>query len=97
MPFKVRDVRRALQKKGFVESTDRHHIYLHHRYNGKETSAYTLVSHGADKDDVGAPLVGKMKKQLHLTSSREVDDLVNCPMSEAQYVVRLKKAGVISG
>lgn len=94
MPFSGRDVRRNLKKKGFIEDK-KHHIYLNHTYEGKRTGAYTFVSHGKEKEDVGPDIVRSMKMQLRLETNRQVHDLVNCPMTKKQYEVLLKRAGVI--
>lgn len=94
MPFKFRDVRKSLKKKGFVEKHE-HHIYLHHEISGKRTGAYTYVSHGASSKEVGNDIVRSMKRQLLLSSMKDVRDLVNCPMSADHYNELLLEAGYI--
>lgn len=95
MAFKFGDVRKSLKKKGFIETNGKHHVYLHHSHAGKETGPYTYVSYGKDSSDVDSSLLGQMKKQLGLGSQRDVENLVNCPMSSDQYIAYLKKTGVI--
>lgn len=85
MPFKVRDVRRSLKTKGFVEDNE-HHKYLYFYYKGKATALYTYTSHGKDSDDVGDGIVGKMKRQLGLRNNGQVNRLIECSMSEADYI-----------
>ena len=91
MTFKFGEVIRNLRTKGFVESRDRHHVYLNFHYLGKKTKWYTYTSHGKDDEDVGDPLVKAMKMQLGLATGRQVKDLVECPMSEAAYIETLKQ------
>lgn len=88
MLFKVRDVLRSLRKKGFVEDAA-HHKYLYFYYQGRQTQFYTLVSHGSGSEDVGPEIVRKMKRQLGLDSHRQVEQLIECTMSEADYVQAL--------
>jgi len=95
MVFKFGDVRRSLKKKGFVEITNGHHVYLHHKLEGKLTGPQTRVSHGKDSHDIGPAIVSQMVKQLNLSNKKEVEDLVTCPMSAEVYVEKLQKAGVI--
>jgi len=95
MAFTFRQVRRSLKKKGFVEKKDKHHIYLHHQHEGKRTGPYTFVSHGGGKDDVGFDIVKKMQQQLNLPTNRDVQDLVDCPMSASDYEEILADKGII--
>jgi hypothetical protein len=84
MAFNFGDVRRSLKKKGFVEDSDSHHIYLHHVHDGQRTGPYTYVSHGKSKEDVGHGMEAAMKQQLRLRTAQEVRRLVECPMSAAE-------------
>jgi hypothetical protein len=91
-PRSARDVASALEKKGF-EPRLSHHMYYHFRYQGRDVGISTKISHG--ETELGRPLLGMMKRQLQLDSSTEFERLVNCPMSEADYIEYLKKKGVI--
>ncbi|HEX4049480.1 MAG TPA: hypothetical protein VHY19_01180 [Steroidobacteraceae bacterium] len=95
MPFTGSTVKRNLKKKGFEEDSSRDHVYLLHSYKGKRTGPYTKVSHGAGNEDIGPNLVRSMKAQLSLDSHKQVDDLVNCPMTAEQYITHLKGKGTI--
>lgn len=86
MPFKFREVRKSLKKKGFVEDKKGHHVYLRHLHNGKRTGAYTLVSHSTPSDDVGPNIVKAMKRQLKLGTNQDVHELVECPMTPEKYL-----------
>lgn len=95
MPFKFREVRKSLKKKGFVENKKGHHIYLRHLHNGKRTGAYTKVSHSKPSDDVGDNIVKAMKLQLRLRTNRDVQELVECPMTSEKYLDVLEQSGAI--
>lgn len=98
MPFTAKDVRQSLTKKGFAEDPHGgHHRYFYHVHNGRRTGPYTYVSHGSSKEDLGPDIVRKMKKQLHLGSSQEVRDLVQCRMSGDDFLASLVRQGVIDG
>ena len=87
----------ALLKKGFIEdSKGRDHRYYHHQINGKRTGVRTKLSTGSKYKHIGAPLLGKIKKQLKLDSSQALADLVNCPMTEEAYTRILKVKGILN-
>jgi hypothetical protein len=65
---------------------------LYFYYQGRQTVFYTLVSHGGGAEDVGPELVRKMKRQLGLDSHRQVEQLVECTMSEEDYIRVLRAA-----
>lgn len=95
MAFTFGDVRRSLKRKGFTEETDRHHIYLRLYYKGKKTHVYTKCSHGADRDDVRHGVASAMKQQLQLSTRKQLEDLVECPLSQDDYLVLLQEAGAL--
>lgn len=87
----------ALLKKGFIEDRKgRDHRYFYHQINGKRTGVRTKLSTGSKHKHIGAPLLGKIKQQLKLDSSRALSDLVNCPMTEEGYTRILKVKGVLN-
>ena len=84
MPQKVRDVNRALTSKGFRElSTKRDHIYLYFFRNGENTGVFTKYSHSAS--DISDSLCSQMAKQIKL-SNQQFRELVDCTLSEGEYV-----------
>lgn len=95
MAFTFGDVRRSLTKKGFKEEKSRDHIYLRFYYNGKVSHLYTKCSHGADKDDIRHPVANAMKKQLSLTRA-QMEELIECTMTQQRYVETLEAAGVLT-
>jgi hypothetical protein len=78
-----------LKKKGFVDSTGHSsdHKYLEYYVEGK-LILYTKISHGSDKD-LDDHLVRQMSNQCKLTKN-QFADLVNCPMSQDEYLNILK-------
>ena len=95
MKIDRRDIEQNLPAKGFEVVRDGHHIYFHHVYSGKRTSAYTYISHSSKYRDINARggIIDSMKKQLRLRTAAEVRDLINCPMDEEKYVKILKEGG----
>lgn len=85
-----RIIESSLLNKGFEKRESSHHTYFHHIYFGKETGAYTYVSRGADYKTYNKGLLGKMKKQLLLNSTKDVYDLCSCPMSGEAYLQYLR-------
>ena len=86
----------SLRKKGFVEDIKgRDHRYYHHQVNGKRTGVRTKLSMGSNYKRLGTPLLAKIKKQLKLDSSKDLADLVNCPMTEDDYIEILKVKDIL--
>lgn len=67
-----------LKKKGFRKEK-KHHIYFHHEYNGKETGAYTFLSHSSSFKDIAGDILTQMRKQLRLDTNREAVEFVSMP------------------
>lgn len=87
-PISVAKAQQALLAKGFVEKQKQDHLYFFH-YNaaGEKTGAYTYFSGGGRKaTEVSAQLMGRMRRELHLDTLKQVNDLLTCPMTAAEYV-----------
>ena len=83
-----------LKKKGFVDSENKSvdHKYLELFHEGK-LILYTKVSHGS-KSDLDDYLIKQMSTQCKI-SKQDFADLVNCPLSEKEYLKKLKDLGVL--
>jgi hypothetical protein len=95
MPFKFGDVTRNLPPKGFAKDPSGHHPYLYFYRDGKRTRFYTYVSHGKSGEDVGDDIVRSMKRQLGLSTSKQVRELVECTMDGTQYLSALVASGAL--
>lgn len=91
MPRSAREISSALESKGFVrrESKD---AYYHLWVDGKKTPIFTKMSQG--ERDVHDGLLAAMARQLRLRR-RQLDDLVDCPLSRDEYVQILRETGHI--
>lgn len=87
--YKPRELTSALQKKGF-QKDNTHHTMLWLHVDGKKTAIRTRVSH--DQKDYGDRLLGEMSKQVKLPRKKFID-LIECPMSRADYLGHLRNAG----
>jgi hypothetical protein len=85
---------RSLKKKGFVDSPGHSgdHKYLEYFADGK-LALYTKISHGSNKD-LDDYLVRQMSSQCKLTKN-QFADLVNCPMSQEDYLTVLKEKEIL--
>jgi len=88
---KGRVIDAALCKKGFQRETDGDHI----RYVFLDSDVKTKISHGAMGDTIGANLISRMARQLHLSTSQFLA-LIDCPLDEAGYRSILEELGMIS-
>jgi hypothetical protein len=90
-----RDFERNLPSKGFEREAQRDHVYLHHKYNGRRTGAYTKLSHSLKMREVSGPLLTTIRLQLQLQRTREAVDLLECPMDGDTYNQLLIERGII--
>ena len=98
MKIERNNIEANLPCKGFEVQRDGHHIFFHHIYDGKRTGAYTKVSHSKKFREISdkGGLITVIKRQLKLNTNAQVADLINCPMSEEDYLQHLKTINVIS-
>ena len=86
LKIKTRKICSALKKKGF-EPEESHHTFFWFYYNGLRTHIKTRISHG--NEEYEDSLLSAMKKQLQLDSMNDLEDLINCPMSQMDYIKQL--------
>lgn len=91
---------KSLPKKGFRKETKKsrthkEHIYFYHELDGKETGAYTYISHSAQKKDISNDLLLSMRKQLRLDTNRQAADLLSCPMDGDEYCEIIRSKGIL--
>jgi len=94
MPRKKRDVRSALEKKGFSAREGHHHYFCYHDLKGARTKVFTKISHSS-KNDLDDNLLGRMARQCKLPRA-DFDRLIECPMDHDEYDTILRQAGNIS-
>ena len=86
------EIEAGLGRKGFCRSHSDHRYFILY-IDGKKEAA-TFLSHGKNQD-VGAPLLHAMAKELGLTTYEFVD-LVKCPLSTEEFIAA-KKERLASG
>ena len=88
MGLAYRDTQRSLRTKlRFDEDRGRDHIW-YKLWLDDRIVAKTKMSHS--KKDLGEVLVGKMARQVHLTSGQFKDAII-CPMSRDEYYSILRE------
>jgi len=87
---KARDVKRALQKKGFREEERDHWFYIFY-HEGKKSPIHTKISHNAI--DISKMLCGAMARQMQLTNP-QFEQFVDCKLNVDRYVSILIEKGV---
>ena len=86
---------KALKKKGFRRDSSPSHIYYLHYYNDLETGIKTCFSHSPKQRDISGGLLEAMKKELQLDKTKDIYDLLRCPMDGAMYNEILRKKGLL--
>jgi hypothetical protein len=85
----VAKAKRALRDKGFQKRDGVHERYRFFNERGERTGGYTFFSVGGRKSaEIGPSMMKRMQRQLRLASVKEVADLLNCPMTHAEYAER---------
>ena len=82
---------KALSRKGFSLKMSGH-IKVTFRYNDKDTSIRTWISHG--KKEISDRLLSIMAEQLSL-SRLQFDDLIDCPLGESDLIVLYEEKGIL--
>lgn len=88
-------IRSNLEKKGFVEVEGGRHKKLFFYHNGKRTSSHLILSRSPKMKEFDDSLLTYAKGELKLKTNAEVRDLWNCPMSQADFVLKLNEYGVL--
>jgi len=81
-----------LVKKGFREEEKRGHKQLRLYVDDRKTGISTPISRGSKYKQYGMDLLNYMAKGLRLSVTRQVIDLIECPMSYDQYVSWLRNS-----
>jgi hypothetical protein len=93
--WKWRDVRRVLLAKGFRHERSTDHEYYRFYRDGRATSVRTKISHGNRGElHSASPLMREIQRQLHLRRE-DLEDLLDCPMSEDGYAATLHEHGLL--
>ncbi|MDZ4164386.1 MAG: hypothetical protein U1C55_04595 [Smithellaceae bacterium] len=88
---KAREIKEGLTKKGFIP-VQRDHTYLFFSVEGQKSGVRTKISHG--RSEYGDNLLSFVARELHL-SRKQLDDLLDCPLSYEDYLSMLKEKKII--
>lgn len=95
MPRTKRAVESSLKKKGFELMERDHRYFVYRSMEGHLTEAGTKTSHGSKPRDIPDGLLSRMAKQVKLTSRRQFEDLIDCPMEREDYEALLREKGIL--
>jgi hypothetical protein len=90
-----RDIEDALIRKGFELDDNRDHRFYYFTYQNRRTPIRTKISTGSGYREYEGNLLRAMQQQLKLTF-RDLQDLINCPLSRADYEIKLRAQGFIT-
>ncbi len=88
-------IEKSLAEKGFIKEEGRDHRFWYFFHHGKKTKIRTKISTGTGYRDYPPNLLKRIKFQLFLDSSRQLDDLLKCPMSGQEYTEIMLRKGVV--
>ncbi len=93
-PIEPEKIISGLLNKGFQEEEKRGHKQLRFYVDGKKTGISTPISRGSKYRDYGMDLLNYMAKGLRLDITRQLIDLIECPLTHPQYVILLRQKGL---
>jgi len=82
--FKKRDIKSALERKGFVKGEGKPHEFYVLMVNGRQSGIQTKFSHVSG--EYSGKLLSYIRKQLGFNSITELKDFIECPLSKDEYV-----------
>jgi len=88
---KAREIKEGLIKKGFI-AYQRDHTYLFFSVEGRKSGVHTKISHG--NKEYGDNILSLVARQLHITT-KQLDDLLDCPMSYEDYLSMLQEKKIV--
>lgn len=96
MTLDRRDIAAALLLKGFYLDPKKSRDHDVYRLDGNPTEpVLTKLSRGRAYRTLGPPLVSKIRHQLKLSNTKQLEDFVECPMTKGKYLEHLRKTGVL--
>ena len=93
-PIEPEKIISGLVNKGFQEEEKRGHKLLRLYVDGKKTGISTAISRGSNYKEYGMDLLNYMAKGLRLNITKQLIDLIECPLSKVQYVTLLRQKGL---
>ena len=81
-------------KKGFIAEDRRRHVQYHFYVDGRDTGAFTFVSKGSGREEIGDSLLSAMARELGIRKG-ELEKLVDCSWTEADLRGELGRQGVL--
>jgi len=91
--FKKREIKSALERKGFVKGGGKSHGFYVLMVNGKQSGIQTKLSHGSG--EYSRKVLSYIRKQLGFNSITELKDFIDCPLSKDEYVRILEDKNII--
>ncbi len=88
---KAREIKEGLTKKGFI-TVQGDHTFLFLFVEGRKSSIRTKISH--DQREYGDNLLSLVARGLHI-SKKQLDDLLDCPLSYQDYLSILKTKNIL--
>lgn len=90
----TKQLRQALEQKGF-EVEHSAHIQLRLVVDGKKQGLFIPVSHSPKIEYTFDGLLNRVKVEAGLRTNKELRRLLECPMSEEEYIQLLRERRII--
>lgn len=92
--YKNGEAMKKLERKGFINTHTKGKFFMAFYYNGRKTRAHTILNLRPNKI-IGKGLFNKISSDLFL-NKKELIDLLDCPMSENDYLHTLIERDAIT-
>lgn len=91
--YTYKDIKIALEKKGFINPHSKKHHYMVFIYNGQKTEAHTSLNMRL-REVPKKGMLNTIASQIYL-SKKEFLNFIECPLTMEDYIEILRKEGII--
>jgi hypothetical protein len=94
MNCKARELRSALELKGFSLERKTTDDLFYFYFQGKKTQVHTKISMGRG-EEIRSGLLSKIKNQMCLDTNAQLGEFIKCPMTLDSYIQHLQAKGIL--
>ena len=93
MVFKKREIKSALESKGFIKAEGKPHEFYVLMVDGKQSGIQTKLSHGSG--EYSGKVLSYIRKQLRFNNMSELKGFIKCDLSKEDYIEILENKNQI--
>lgn len=91
----ARRLQNGLLRKGFRRFSTDHWKFVYYTLAGTKTGVWTKTSHGRSGRVFSEELIGEIRRQLGGLSRHQLEQLIECPLSQQEFEEHLRERNLI--